>query len=77
MNKDEDQCVLLHQSLCCFQLPTSAQYNIGYVTRNLALASVNNKDAEYHGVQRRMISVDNFFVFLRLLFFAVLLLYAT
>ena len=29
-----------------------------------------------HGVQRRMISVDNFFVFLRLLFFAVLLLYA-
>ena len=30
-----------------------------------------------HGVQRRMISVDNFFVFLRLLFFAVLLLYET
>ena len=30
-----------------------------------------------HGVQRRMISVDNFFVFLRLLFFAVLLLYVT
>ena len=29
------------------------------------------------GVQRRMISVDNFFVFLRLLFFALLLLYAT
>ena len=29
----------------------------------------------YHKVQRRMISVDNFFVFLRLLFFAVLLLY--
>ena len=28
-----------------------------------------------HGVQRRMISVDNFFVFLRLLLFAVLLLY--
>ena len=27
-----------------------------------------------HGVQRRMISVDNFFVFLTLLFFAVLLL---
>ena len=31
----------------------------------------------YHGVQNRMISVDNFFVFLRLLFFAVLLLYLT
>ena len=30
-----------------------------------------------HGVQRRMISVDNFFVFLRLLFFAMLLLYET
>ena len=30
-----------------------------------------------HGVQRRMISVDNFFEFLRLLFFAVLLLYET
>ena len=30
-----------------------------------------------HGVQRRMILVDNFFVFLRLLFFAVLLLYVT
>ena len=29
----------------------------------------------YHGVQRRMISVDNFFVFLRLSFFALLLLY--
>ena len=31
----------------------------------------------YHGVQRRMISVDNFFVFLRLLFFALLLLFVT
>ena len=30
-----------------------------------------------HGVQRRIISVDNFFVFLRLLFFALLLLYET
>ena len=30
-----------------------------------------------HGVQRRMISVDNFSVFLRLLFFALLLLYET
>ena len=34
-------------------------------------------DALSHGVQQRMISVDNFFVFLRLLFFAVLLLYVT
>ena len=30
-----------------------------------------------HGVQGRMISVDNFFVFLTLLFFALLLLYVT
>ena len=30
-----------------------------------------------HGVQRRIISVVNFFVFLRLLFFALLLLYVT
>ena len=30
-----------------------------------------------HAVQRRMISMDNFFVFLRLLFFVVLLLYVT
>ena len=30
-----------------------------------------------HGVQRKVISVDNFFVFLRLLFFALLLLFVT
>ena len=30
-----------------------------------------------HGVQCRMISVDNFFIFLRLLFFALFLLYVT
>ena len=30
-----------------------------------------------HGVQCRIISVDNFFLFLRLLFFALLLLYET
>ena len=30
-----------------------------------------------HRVQRRMISVDNFFVFFKLLFFALLLLYVT
>ena len=30
-----------------------------------------------HDVQHRMISVDNFFVFLRLLCFALLLLYVT
>ena len=30
-----------------------------------------------HGVQRRLISVVNFFVFLRLLCFALLLLYVT
>ena len=31
----------------------------------------------FHGVQRRKISMDIFFVFLRLLFFALLLLYLT
>ena len=31
----------------------------------------------FYGVQRRMISVDIFFIFLRLLFFALLLLYLT
>ena len=35
------------------------------------------KEASSHGWQHRMISVDNFFVFLRLLFFALLLLYVT
>ena len=30
-----------------------------------------------HGVQRRMISMDNFFVFLRILFSALLLVYVT
>ena len=33
--------------------------------------------AHVHGVQRKIISVDNFFVFLRLLFFALLLLFVT
>ena len=32
---------------------------------------------QIHGMQRTMISVDNFFVFLRLLFFALLLLFVT
>ena len=32
---------------------------------------------QLHGVKRRMISVVNFFVFLRLLLFALLLLYVT
>ena len=35
------------------------------------------RDKLKHGVQRRMISVDNFFVFLRLLFLALLSLYVT
>ena len=35
------------------------------------------RSSHMHGVQRRMISVDNFFVFLGLLFFALLLLYVT
>ena len=36
-----------------------------------------SKAVLWHGVQRRMISVDSFFVFLRLLSFALLLLYET
>ena len=40
-------------------------------------ASTQPTNIRKHGVQRRMISVDNFFVFLRLLFFALLLLYVT
>ena len=36
-----------------------------------------NAHSPFHGVQRRMISVVNFFIFLRLLFFALLLLYVT
>ena len=38
---------------------------------------VSAESWSWHGVQRRMISVDIFFVFLRLLFFALLLLYVT
>ena len=34
-----------------------------------SLESTINSAEHKHGVQRRMISVDNFFVFLRLLFF--------
>ena len=47
------------------------------------LGLAHSKDSDQHGhppshgMQRRMISVDNIFVFLRLLFFAVLLLYVT
>ena len=35
------------------------------------------KKANFTGTQRKMISMDNFFVFLRLLFFALLLLFVT
>ena len=42
-----------------------------------ASVQVQRKQGCTHGVHCRMISVDNFFVFLRLLFFAVLLLYVT
>ena len=42
-----------------------------------AVGSVTDWMELIHGVQRRMISVDNFFVFLRFLFFALLLLYKT
>ena len=38
---------------------------------------LNKLTHSLHGVQHRMISVDNFFVFLILLFFALLLLYET
>ena len=46
-------------------------------TTGSVLESKHGSKAPLHGVQRRTISVDNFFVFLRLLFFAVLLLYVT
>ena len=39
--------------------------------------SVQKSAHNLHGERRRMISVDNFFLFLRLLFFALLLLYGT
>ena len=39
------------------------------------VANLESQALLNHGVQRRMISVDNFFVFLKLLFFALLLLY--
>ena len=39
--------------------------------------SINNYWTHNHGVQRRMISVDNFFVYLRFLIFALMLLYVT
>ena len=44
---------------------------------NLLIFFCNPFCSHNQGVQRRMISVDNFFVFLRLLFFALLLLYVT
>ena len=53
--------------------------------QSIALIRELNSEIQYyyltlqprHGVQRRMISMDNFFVFLRFLFFALLLLYVT
>ena len=50
------------------------QLRIMYIVQRNTLAEL---PFPTHGVQRRMISVDNFFVFLRLLFFALLLLYVT
>ena len=44
----------------------------GKVIKNLKF-----KKKSSHGVQRRMIPVDNFFVFLRLFVCALLLLYVT
>ena len=37
----------------------------------------NEQESNIQGVQRKMISVDTFFVFLKLLFFALLLLFVT
>ena len=52
--------------------------NVQDAGEDLGVACIpSNLANNRHGVQRRMISVDNFFVFLRLLFFALLLLYAT
>ena len=44
---------------------------------SICIMWLKGRTVKVHGVQRRMISVDNFFVFLRLLYFALLLLYVT
>ena len=50
-----------------------------YHSPNVQSTNKRSQDEELHlhRVQLRMISVDNFFVFFRLLFFALLLLYVT
>ena len=45
--------------------------------KTLLFSQLAQRNSQSNVVQRRMISVDNFFVFLRLLFFALLLLYVT
>ena len=48
-----------------------------FSTLLVPVAAQAGSETPKHGVQRRMISVVNYFVFLRLLFFAVLLLHVT
>ena len=51
--------------------------NSNKITDTITDAKLVLVDYYIHGVQRKGISVDNFFVFLRLLFFALLLLFVT
>ena len=53
----------------------SARQNGYKIIPNQELIAIG--ELSYHGVQLMMISVDNFFVFLRLLYFALLLLHVT
>ena len=60
-------CVQTGLHLCCLQM-----HKISFI-----MMRFQSFHSSRHGLQRRMISVDNFFVFLRLLFFALFLLYVT
>ena len=67
-------CHLIHLDV----LPLGLNFRM-FTVNKLGVRKFRNleKQSDQHGVQRRMISVDNFFVFLRLLFFALLSLYVT
>ena len=65
-NKDAEQPGQPDQHLYCL---------LFLYTQGVDVKLIQGYLMRLHGVQRRMISVDYFFVFLRLLFFALLLLY--
>ena len=75
---------LLHEKTCFLHLQTTKVLCICKQQKVQICYAADQADEPLcclllssHGVQRKMISVDDFFVFLRLLFFAVLLLYVT